>query len=380
VRHASAAPRLKRTTRTSLTAALCALLLFATQAAPAAKAKPETTMRQYRLEKADKGLRLVQKQAEIPKPGANEVLVHVRATSLNRRDLYVLAGQYGPGDFTGRIPLSDGAGEIAGVGAQVSRVKVGDRVAAIFFPQWLSGKPNAGSTGASLGGAIDGMLSEYVVLNENSVVRVPEYLSFEEASTLPCAGVTAYNGLFTRGNLQPGDYVLLEGTGGVSIFGLQFAAAAGGKPIITSSHDEKLERAKKLGAWQTINYKTNPDWDKEVLRVTEGHGADLVLEVGGEQTIPKALGSTAMGGHIALIGGLSGWNGMLPAGLLAARSVRTSGIYVGSRADFEALNAFLAEHQIKPVIDKEFKFDDAPAAYAYMDSATLFGKVVIRMP
>ena len=371
--------REKRAMRTFLFA-LLSLFLCTTFTAAAAATKPEKTMRQYRLEKADKGFKLVQKQAEVPKPGANEVLVHVRATSLNRRDLYVLAGQYGPGDFTGRIPLSDGAGEIAATGAQVSRVKVGDRVAAIFYPRWLSGKPDPASVAGSLGGVIDGMLSEYVVLDENSVVRVPEYLSFEEAATLPCAGVTAWNGLFTRGNLQPGDYVLLEGTGGVSIFGLQLAAAAGAKPIITSSHDEKLEHAKKLGAWQTINYKTNADWDKEVLRLTEGHGADLVLEVGGEQTIPKALASTALGGHIALIGGLSGWNGTLPAGLLAMRSVRASGIYVGSRADFEALNAFLAEHPIKPVIDKEFKFDEAPAAYAYMDSSTLFGKVVIRMP
>ncbi|HZF27429.1 MAG TPA: NAD(P)-dependent alcohol dehydrogenase [Steroidobacteraceae bacterium] len=366
--------------RLKLSAALASLLICTSLATPAAPSKTETTMRQYRLEKADKGYRLVQQQAAVPKPGTREVLVHVRATALNRRDLYVLAGQYGPGDLTGKVPLSDGAGEVAAIGAQVSRVKVGDRVAAIFFQRWLAGKPDAASVGSALGGAIDGMLSEYVVLNEDGLVRIPDHLSFEEAATLPCAGVTAWNGLFTRGNLQPGDYVLLEGTGGVSIFGLQFAVAAGAKPIITSSSDAKLEHAKKLGAWQTINYKSTADWDQAVMKLTEGHGADQVLEVGGEQTIPKALGSTASGGHIALIGGLSGWNGQLPAGLLAIRSIRTSGIYVGSRADFEAMNAFIAEHQLKPVIDKEFKFADAPAAFAYMDSATLFGKVVIRMP
>ncbi len=344
-------------------------------------ASPEAThMRQYRLEKAEQGYRLVQKEAGVPKPGAHEVLVRVRATSLNRRDLYVLAGQYGPGDLSGKVPLSDGAGEVAAVGPQVSRVKVGDRVAAIFFQRWLSGKADANTQPSALGGAIDGMLSEYVVLNEDGLVRIPEHLSFEEAATLPCAGVTAWNGLFTRGNLQPGDFVLLEGTGGVSVFGLQFAAAAGAKPIITSSSDVKLERAKKLGAWQTINYKTHADWDKVVMQLTEGHGVDQVLEVGGEQTIPKAVGSTAIGGHLALIGGLSGWNGQLPAGLLALRSLRASGIYVGSRADFEAMNTFITEHQLRPVIDKEFKFDDAPAAFTYMDSSNLFGKVVISIP
>lgn len=347
----------------------------------AASSKTEAThMHQYRLQKAEKGYQLVQQDTKVPTPGAREVLVHVRAASLNRRDLYVLAGQYGPGDLSGKVPLSDGAGEVTAIGPQVSRVKVGDRVAGIFFQRWLSGKPDASTAGSALGGAIDGMLSEYVVLNEEGVVRIPEHLSFQEAATLPCAGVTAWNGLFTRGDLKPGDYVLLEGTGGVSIFGLQFAAAAGAKPIITSSSDEKLARARKLGAWQTINYKTSAGWDQVVLKLTEGHGADQVLEVGGEQTIPKALGSAAYGAHIALIGGLSGWNGQLPAGLLALRNVRTSGIYVGSRADFEAMNAFIAEHQLKPVIDKEFKFDDAPAAFAYMDSGNLFGKVVIRMP
>jgi NADPH:quinone reductase-like Zn-dependent oxidoreductase len=361
--------------------ALSSLLIFVPLFTFAASPTTEGThMRQYRLEKAEQGYRLALKETSVPKPAAREVLVRVRATSLNRRDLYVLAGQYGPGDLSGKVPLSDGAGEVAAVGPQVSRVKVGDRVAAIFFQRWLSGKADANTQPSALGGAIDGMLSEYVVLNEDGLVRIPEHLSFEEAATLPCAGVTAWNGLFTRGNLQPGDFVLLEGTGGVSVFGLQFAAAAGAKPIITSSSDAKLERAKKLGAWQTINYKNNADWDKAVMQLTEGHGADQVLEVGGEQTIPKAVGSAALGGHIALIGGLSGWNGQLPAGLLALRGIRASGIYVGSRADFEAMNAFIAEHQLRPVIDKEFKFDDAPAAFDYMNSGNLFGKVIIRLP
>ena len=360
---------------------LLLLLISAPLGTFAASPDTEAThMRQYRLEKAEQGYRLAQTETSVPKPAAHEVLVRVRAASLNRRDLYVLAGQYGPGDLSGKVPLSDGAGEVAAVGPQVSRVKVGDRVAAIFFQRWLNGKADANTQPSALGGAIDGMLSEYVLLNEEGLVHFPEHLSFEEAATLPCAAVTAWNGLFTRGNLQPGEYVLLEGTGGVSVFGLQFAAAAGAKPIITSSSDTKLERAKKLGAWQTINYKSNSDWDKVVMKLTEGHGVDQVLEVGGEQTIPKAVGSTALGGHLALIGGLSGWNGQLPVGLLALRNLRASGIYVGSRSDFEAMNAFIAEHQLRPVIDKEFKFDDAAAAFTYMDSGSLFGKVVIRIP
>ena len=202
--------------------ALCSLLpvipLITFAASPDSEA---THMRQYRLEKAEQGYRLVQKEASVPKPGAREVLVRVRATSLNRRDLYVLAGQYGPGDLSGKIPLSDGAGEVAAVGSQVSRVKVGDRVAAIFFQRWLNGKADANTQPSALGGAIDGMLSEYVLLNEEGLVHFPEHLSFEEAATLPCAAVTAWNGLFTRGNLQPGEYVLLEGTGGESVLGLQ---------------------------------------------------------------------------------------------------------------------------------------------------------------
>ena len=358
------------------------VLVLTTGLAPAAQDSSgnPVRMQQYRLEKSGQGYRLALHEVPVPAPAAREVLVRVRATSLNRRDLLVLYGQYGDADLSGIIPLSDGAGDVAAVGADVIRFKPGDRVAAIFFQSWLTGKPDARSFTTALGGAIDGMLSQYVVLNENGLVRIPDYLSFEEAATLPCAGVTAWNGLFTRGNLKPGEIVLLEGTGGVSVFGLQLAVAAGAKAIITSSSDAKLERAKQLGAWQTVNYRTTPDWDKAVLQLTSGAGVDHVLEVGGEATLPKALASLAYDGHVAYIGGLSGWGAQIPAAALPFRNLQVSGIYVGSRADFEAMNVFLTRHRLKPVIDRAFDFADATAAYDYMESGNHFGKIVIRLP
>jgi len=302
----------------------------------------------------------------------------VHATSLNRRDIYVKAGKY-PGQMKPNlVPLSDGAGEVVATGAKTTRFRQGDRVAAIFFPLWVDGRPKPEYLGSLGGGGVDGMLSQYVTLNENSLVAIPKHLSYEEAATLPCAGVTAWNALVTRGHTQPGDYVLLQGTGGVSILGLQLAVALGAKPVITSSHDEKLARAKQLGAAVIINYKTTPDWEKAVLDGTQG-GVQQALEVGGKQTLQKTLASLAPGGHVALIGGLTEFGGDIPAYSLMGRNATASGIYVGSRADFEALNAFLAKHQFKPVIDKVFDFENAQAAYDYMDSGALFGKVVIRL-
>jgi NADPH:quinone reductase-like Zn-dependent oxidoreductase len=347
----------------------------------AAQAADTDRMQQYRLEKGARGYGLALSETAVPAPGARQVLVRVRATSLNRRDLLVLSGQYGGGaDMSGIIPLSDGAGEVTAAGPGVTRFKPGDRVAATFFQGWLKGKADANTAGTALGGSIDGMLSQYVVLSEDGLVRVPDFMGFEEAATLPCAGVTAWNGLFTRGNLQPGEIVLLEGTGGVSIFGLQFAVAAGARALITSSSDAKLERAKKLGAWQTINYRTTPAWDKTVMELTGGHGVDHVLEVGGDDTLPKALASVAYGAHVAYIGGLSGWGAQIPAAALPFRNVQVSGIYVGSRQDFEAMNVFLARHRLKPVIDKVFTFAEAAAAYDYMESGSHFGKIVITVP
>ena len=346
----------------------------------ASSAALPTTQQQYRLVKAGKqGYSLQVAEAPVRAPGANEVLVKVHATSLNRRDVLVMKGQYPMSPRDSLVPLSDGAGEVVAVGAGVQRFHVGDHVAAIFFQSWLSGRPPANPGAAALGGDIDGMLSQYVTLSEQGLVALPSHLSYEEGATLACAAVTAWNGLVTRGRMQAGDYVLLEGTGGVSVFGLQFAVAAGAKPIITSSSDDKLARARTLGAVGTVNYRTTPDWDKPVRALTGGAGVLEVLEVGGKDTLPHALASLAPGGHIALIGGLGGFGGDVPALSLLTPNITVSGIYVGSRENFEAMNAFIAKHKLKPVVDKVFDFKDAQAAYDLMESDNFLGKIVIRL-
>jgi NADPH:quinone reductase-like Zn-dependent oxidoreductase len=338
------------------------------------------TIRQYQFETAQSGYQLVLKEVPRPVAGANEVLVRVKAASLNRRDIYMLNDTYGPpGSAAGGIPLSDGAGEVIAVGEGVKRFGIGDRVAGIFFAKWLGGAPRPEILASARGGSPGGMLSEVIVTHEDGLVTIPEHLSYEEAATLPCAAVTAWNGLFKRGNLKHDEYVLLEGTGGVSVFGLIFSAAAGAKPIITSSRNEKLERAKELGAFGTANYRENPDWQKEVREQTGGVGVNHVLEVGGQDTLKKALEALAFGGHIALIGGLSGFGGELPVGSLMFINASASGIYVGSREDFEAMNTFISEHQIHPLIDRVFEFEQAPDAFEHMNSGNFMGKIVIRL-
>jgi NADPH:quinone reductase-like Zn-dependent oxidoreductase len=344
-----------------------------------ANVSAQTTQKQWQLVKAGQGLELTLADAPVRQPGANQVLIRMKAASLNRRDVAITKGQYPvrPGDNL--VPLSDGAGEIAAVGTGVTRVRVGDRVATIFFPEWLDGRPGDTVTQTALGGGVDGVLSQYVTLSEQAVVKIPEHLSFEEAATLPCAAVTAWNGLVTRGRMQPGDYVLLEGTGGVSVFGLLFAKAAGAKPIITSSSDEKLARAKTLGAVGGVNYKTTADWEKPVLEITGGKGVQHILEVGGKDSLTHSLKTLGTGGHIALIGGLGGFGGDVPVMALMGRNATVSGIYVGSRADFEAMNAFISKHRLKPVIDKVVPYAEAKSAYELMESGNFFGKIVIRM-
>jgi NADPH:quinone reductase-like Zn-dependent oxidoreductase len=338
----------------------------------------ETEIRRFELERAGEGYQLALRSTLKPVPAAGEVLVRIRAVSLNHRDLYVLQGML-PGDAGGRVPVSDGAGEVIDVGPGVTRFKRGDRVATTFFENWNDGAPTVAGITSARGGDRAGVLAEMIKTHENGLVRIPDHLSYEEAATLPCAGVTAWNALFKHGHMKAGEFVLLEGTGGVSIFGLQLAAAAGAKPVITSSSDTKLERAKALGAVATINYKTLPDWDKEVLKATGGAGVSHVLEIGGKDTLPKALGSLGIGGHVALIGGLTGFDASLTTGQLSGRMGSMTAIYVGSRADFEALNTFVAQHKLKPVIDKTFSFEEAPAAFEYLRSGSHFGKVVIRL-
>ena len=359
-------------------ASLCAILLAA--AAHPAAAEQADTIRQYQFEPASGRYRLALKVVPRPVAGAGEVLVRVRATSLNRRDLNTLKSDPDPDDGTaGGIPLSDGAGEVIAVGPGVSRFRVGDRVAGIFFERWLGGAPTLDMLESARGGNPSGMLSEVIVSHEDGLVAVPAHLTYEEAATLPCAAVTAWVGLFKRGRLQSGQFVLLEGTGGVSVFGLILAAAAGARPIITSSQDDKLARAAALGAFGTVNYRSHPDWQLQVRRLTGGAGVDQVLDVGGRETLGKALEALAPGGHVALIGGLSGYGSDLPTDSLMWINATASGVYVGSREDFETMNAFISEHELRPLIDRVFEFERAQEAFDAMQDGRFMGKIVIRL-
>lgn len=313
-----------------------------------------------------------------PKPARGQVLVRVRAASLNYRDLMVVSGQYGEVKLP-LIPLSDGTGEIAAVGEGVTRWKTGDRVAGLFFQGWQSGPFTREVPQTALGGALDGMLAEYVALPESGVIAIPPYLGFEEAATLPCAALTAWHALIVHGNVSADETVLLLGTGGVSIFALQFAKMHGARVIITSGSDKKLARAKALGADETINYHSTPDWEKEVFRLTDKAGADHVVEVGGKDTLTKSLRSIKFGGQIHSIGGVSGFSSDVPLGDIIRKLAVVRGVFVGSRAMFEAMIRALSHHQTKPVIDRVFGFVDTPAAYKYLQSGQHFGKVVLSV-
>jgi len=311
--------------------------------------------------------------------GPFEVRVRVHAVSLNYRDLMVVKGQYRAVKPGAVVPASDGAGEVIAVGAAVKRFALGDRVVASFFPNWTQGGPTTENTGGALGGEGDGMLAEQVTLNEAALVAVPAHLSYAEAATLPCAGVTAWNALFVEGRLKPGDTVLLLGTGGVSIWALQLAKAAGLRVLITSSSDTKLARARTLGADETINYRSQPEWQEEVLRLTEGRGVDLVLEVGGKDTLARSLASARMGGTVAIIGGVSGFDGQINPALLIGGAKRLVGVFVGSRTMLEDLARFSASAKIKPVVDRSFGFEQAREAFELMEQAGHFGKIVINV-
>jgi NADPH:quinone reductase-like Zn-dependent oxidoreductase len=309
-------------------------------------------------------------------PGAFEVLVRVRATCLNFRDLSVARGLYGRGGVKANVvPLSDGAGEVAAVGPGVTRVKVGDRVAGIFMQRWLGGGITPEGAASALGGALDGMLAEEVVLHEDGLVHIPAHLSFEEAATLPCAAVTAWHGLVDYGRTKAGDTVLILGTGGVSIFALQFAQMMGASVLATSSSDEKITRLRDMGVVATVNYRTTLEWQDAIRSATDGRGVDHVVEVGGAGTLARSMQAVRMGGKISMIGVLTGGE-VSPTPLLRG-SIGLQGVYVGSRDMFEAMNRAIAAHTMRPVIDKVFPFKEALAAYRHLEGASHFGKVVI---
>jgi NADPH:quinone reductase-like Zn-dependent oxidoreductase len=338
-------------------------------------------MKVYQIPKGGAGIESVLPvdRPDPAKPGHRQVLVRVRACSLNFRDLGIVRGSYRMPVGENIIPLSDGAGEVVEVGAAVARVKSGDRVAGNFFQRWPGGDPSPDTHASALGGGIDGMLAQYAMLEEEGVVKIPAHLSFEEGATLPCAAVTVWHAMMEHAKLKAGDVVLLQGTGGVSIFGLQFAHAMGIAAIITSSSDEKLARAKTLGAAHGINYKTTPDWEKAAVAFTGGRGVDHVVEVGGAATLTRSFGAIRVGGKITMIGGLSGGATELNPGLIFSRRANVQGISVGSTEMFMAMNRAIAVSAIKPVIDKVFDFADAQAAYRHMASGAHFGKIVIRV-
>jgi NADPH:quinone reductase-like Zn-dependent oxidoreductase len=313
-----------------------------------------------------------------PKSGPSDVLVRIRATSLNYRDHAIVVGTYRTKIERDTIPLSDGAGEVVAVGASVTRFKTGDRVAASFFQVWIDGAPP--KQRGALGAPLDGMLAEYVALHEDGWVAIPKGLSFEEAATLPCAGATAWSGLMRSGTpIKPGDTVLCLGTGGVAMLALQFARAAGARVIITSSSDAKIERVRGLGASDGVNYKTHPDWEKEVLRLTGGRGVDCVIENGGIGTLARSFQCVGYGGKVALIGVLAGPQGNANPHDLMFKNASLHGIGVGPRSSLEQLIQAVDVNQIKPVIDKVFPFDQAADAFRHQSSGNFIGKIVITI-
>ena len=319
------------------------------------------------------------KLIDLPEPtvGENEVLVKIKANSMNYRELLILRGGYDRNKKIPVIPASDGVGDVVSVGDGVTAFQEGDRVAGTFFRDWEAGKATEQQMNKALGGGIDGTLAEYVVFSERGLVKIPEHLSYEEAVTLPCAALTAWNTL-TSGGLLPGQTVLTLGTGGVSIFALQFAKMFGAKVIITSSSDEKLERARALGADETINYRSHPEWQDKVLQLTDGVGVDLVVEVGGAGTLERSLFATRLNGYIGVIGVLTG---VEASGLSLARAfsnqLQLEGIYVGSRKMFEAMNTAIAQHHLKPVVHDVIPFSEAKRAYELLESGKHLGKIVI---
>ena len=314
-----------------------------------------------------------------PVPAHGDVLIRVRASSINYRDLSTIEDPEPRRINYPTVPNSDCAGEIVALGAGVSSFCVGDRVMGCFFRDWDSGSISTEIMASALGGAVDGVLAEEVILPAHGVVRIPAHLSFEEAATLPCAGLTAWNALFGGAAVKPGETILLLGTGGVSVFAQQFANIAGLKSIVTSSSDQKLLRIADMGASGTINYRQNPDWEQRVLELTNGQGVDRVVEVGGPGTLQKSISAVRVGGHIALIGILSGAAGQIIPTDIMRKSLNVRGIYVGSRQMFEDMNQAIEIHKLKPVVDQVFAFQEARDAYHHMRNAGHFGKIVISI-
>ena len=334
-------------------------------------------MKAFVIEEGEGIDRLRPAERPVPEPRRGEVVLRMRAASLNYRDLEIVRGTYHAGFALPMVPLSDGVGEVAAVGEGVTRVAVGDRVATTFWQGWTAGDFEAIERAVPLGCPGPGVLAEHVRLDAEGVVPVPEHLTDEEAATLPCAALTAWTSLVTEGGIKPGDTVLVQGTGGVAVFALQFAVAAGARAIVTSASDEKLERARALGAFGTVNYRTTPDWDTAVRDLTGGRGVDHVIEVGGPGTFGRSLAAIRTGGQINVIGYLGGKSAEINPMQILFRRARIRGIPVGSRDSFEAMNRAIAATGLRPVIDRSFPWTEAREALRHLESGRHFGKVVL---
>ncbi len=313
-----------------------------------------------------------------PRPGPGQVLLRMLASSLNYRDLVV--PERGYGKHTGELPLvpiSDGVGEVLELGEGVTRVQVGDRACPTFFPDWIAGEPDLARLTRSLGGPLDGTMAEFMVVPEHGLVRVPSELTDAEAASLPCAALTAWSALHECSTTRPGDRVLVQGSGGVALFALQFAKAAGAHVTVISSSDEKIERLRAMGADATINYRAVPEWAKATREITGGRGFDHIVELGGEKTLPQSLRCIRPGGVLSMIGILSGAAIATPLGLIITRQVRLQGVTVGHRDGFEAMLAAIAQHGIQPVLDRRFGFTELKDALTYLKSGAQFGKIVV---
>jgi NADPH:quinone reductase-like Zn-dependent oxidoreductase len=361
----------------ALGALLCSLVQV--EAAAAAPAAQPTTARKVVLEKQGSGYRWKLIATAVPSVGAHQVLVRVRAVALNRGDLETLDPNFhSRRDLSGLQVASDAAGDVIAVGNAVTFVHPGMRVTSTYFKNWVDGPPTQERLQNALGDSVDGVLGDYIVLEDTSVMPAPDGLTYEEASTLPTAGLTGWSATIGQ-HLHRGEVVVIQGTGGVSTFALQFAAAAGARVLLTSSADDKLKRAQAIAPIEGINYRTIPQWSKRVFELTHGHGADLVVDVGGKSTLPESVQSLAFLGTISIVGGLTGYDGQIPAEGLLLRVARAQGIFVGSRADFARMNAFITAHHLHPVIDRTFALEDYAAALKYMAAGQFVGKVVLRV-
>ncbi len=320
------------------------------------------------------------KEIAKPEPKADEVLVKMTAISLNFRDLLVIKGVGDWNPKSERIPVSDGVGEIVSVGENVSKEKVGDRVAGVFLPNWLEGELTKEQYVSPLGGATtDGVLAEFVSFNERSVVKIPNNLTDEEAATLPVAALTAWHAVAKRSRVKSGETVLIQGTGGVSLFALQFVKALGGRPILISSSDEKIAGVKDLGVFASVNYKTFPDWEDKILEITDGKGVDHVVEVVGGENLNRSLNAVKISGTISFIGLIAGLKAPINTYQFVTKNVTIHGIETGSKEMFEEMCRFIEKHNIKPVIARSYKFDEVKEALKYMESGSHFGKVVVKI-